>query len=109
VNLSGPEQVFRFVLKRRVANFGAAVVSHAKGVSIAPRLIVAGDENRLVGFSALPVDINPYRQYGRVVSTVGAVLPKLGAYDIVFDTPCLNSEKAPPRRNRPRNTSPAAA
>jgi hypothetical protein len=87
LDLSGPEQVFRFVLKKRVANFGVAVVSHAPGVTVAPRLVVAGDENRLVGFSALPVDINPYRDYGRVVPAVGAILPKPGAYDIVFDTP----------------------
>jgi subtilisin family serine protease len=87
LDLSGPEQVFRFVLKQRVANFGAAVITHAKGVTVAPRLVVAGYENRLLGFSALPVDINPYRQYGRIVSSVGAVLPKTGAYDVVFDTP----------------------
>jgi subtilisin family serine protease len=87
LNLSGPEQVFRFVLKQPVANFGAAVVARAKGVSVAPRLVVAGDENRLVGFSGIPVDINPYRDYGRIVASVGAVLPKPGAYDIVFDTP----------------------
>src|SRR4051794_22513842 len=87
LDLSGPEQVFRFVLKKKVANFGAAVVSHATGVTVAPRLVQAGDENRLLGFTALPVDINPYRDYGRVVPTVGAVLPKPGAYDFVFDTP----------------------
>jgi hypothetical protein len=87
LNLSGPEEVFRFVLKKPVVNFGAAVVSRAKGVSVAPRLVVAGDENRLVGFSALPVDINPYRDYGRIVASVGAILPKPGAYDVVFDTP----------------------
>jgi hypothetical protein len=87
LDLSGPEQVFRFVLKRPVANFGAAVISRAKGVTVAPRLVVAGDENRLLGFSALPVDINPYRDYGRVVASVGAILPKAGAYDFVFDTP----------------------
>jgi subtilisin family serine protease len=87
LNLSGPEQVFRFVLKKNVANFGVAVVSHATGVTVQPRLVAAGDENRLQGFSALPVDINPYRGYGRVVPAVGAVLPKPGAYDIVFDTP----------------------
>jgi hypothetical protein len=86
-NLSGPEQVFRFVLKKPVANFGVAVVSHATGVSVAPRLVLAGDENRLLGFTALPVDINPYRDFGRVVPSVGAVLPKPGAYDFVFDTP----------------------
>jgi subtilisin family serine protease len=87
LNLSGPEQVFRFVLKKPVLNFGAAVLSRAKGVSVAPRLVAAGDENRLVGFSALPVDINPYRDYGRLVASVGAILPKPGAYDFVFDTP----------------------
>jgi subtilisin family serine protease len=87
LDLSGPEQVFRFVLKKPVLNFGAAVLSRAKGVAVAPRLVVAGDENRLVGFSGLPVDINPYRDYGRVVASVGAILPKPGAYDFVFDTP----------------------
>ena len=87
LDLSGPEQVFRFVLSKSVANFGVAVLSRAHGVTVAPRLVVAGDENRLVGFSALPVDINPYRQYGRVVPSVGAILPKPGPYDVVFDTP----------------------
>jgi subtilisin family serine protease len=87
LDLSGPEQVFRFVLRRPVANFGVVVLSHADGVAVAPRLVVAGDENRLLGFSALPVDINPYRDYGRIVPAVGAVLPEPGAYDFVFDTP----------------------
>jgi subtilisin family serine protease len=87
LNLSGPEQVFRVVLQKPVANVGVAVVSHANGVTVAPRLVAAGDENRLQGFSALPVDINPYRGYGRVVPAVAAILPKPGAYDIVFDTP----------------------
>jgi subtilisin family serine protease len=87
LDLSGPEQVFRFVVRKPVANVGAAVVSRANGVTVAPRLVVAGDENRLLGFTALPVDINPYRDYGRVVPSVGVVLPKPGAYDLVFDTP----------------------
>jgi hypothetical protein len=87
INLGGPEQVFRYVLKKPVANFGVAVVSRQVGVSVAPRLVQAGDENRLVGFTGLPVDINPYRQYGRMVPSVGAVLAKPGTYDFVFDTP----------------------
>jgi subtilisin family serine protease len=87
LDLAGPEQVFRVVLRTNVRNFGAAVVSHATGVRVQPRLVAAGDENRLQGFSALPVDINPYRGYGRVVPAVAAILPKPGAYDIVFDTP----------------------
>jgi hypothetical protein len=87
VNLGGPEQIYRFVLRKPVANFGVAVVSHAAGVTVSPRLVQASDENRLVGFTGLPVDINPYRQYGRIVPSVGAVLAKPGAYDFVFDTP----------------------
>ncbi len=86
-NLSGPEQVFRFTLAKQVANFGAVVVSHAAGVRVSPRLVVAGDENRLVGYTAIPVDLNPYADFGRVVPVVGAVVPAPGAYDLVFDTP----------------------
>jgi hypothetical protein len=87
VTLSGPEQVFRFVLRRRVANFGVVVLSTAPGVHVTPRLVVAGDENRLVGYTALPVDLNPYAGYGRAVPAVGAVLPAPRVYDFVFDTP----------------------
>jgi subtilisin family serine protease len=86
-NLSGPEQVFRLRIAKPVANFGAVVLSHAKGVRVSPRVVVAGDENRLLGNTALPVDLNPYQDYGRIVPAVGAVLPKPGSYDFVFDTP----------------------
>ena len=86
-NLSGPEQVFRFTLTKTVANFGAVVVSRAKGMRVTPRLVLAGDENRLVGYTGIPVDLNPYSDYGRVVPVVGAVSPARTAYDIVFDTP----------------------
>jgi subtilisin family serine protease len=40
-HLFGPEQVFRFVVRGRVANAGARVVSQAPGVSISPRLVRA--------------------------------------------------------------------
>ena len=49
LTLSGPEQVFRFVAKAPLVNFGAVVTSHAPGVRVSPRLVMAGDENRLVG------------------------------------------------------------
>jgi len=65
LDLSGPEQVFKFVLTKSVANFGVAVVSHAKGVQVSPRLVVDGDENRLVGNTGIPVDLNPYSNFGR--------------------------------------------
>src|SRR5579864_5741803 len=86
-SLGGPEQVFRFKLTRSVANFGVAVVSHAKGVQVSPRLVVDGDENRLLGNTGLPVDLNPYSNFGTPEPVVGAVLPTPGIYDFVFDTP----------------------
>ena len=87
LDLSGPEQVFRFDLKKPVANFGAVIVDEESGVRISPRLVHAGDENRLVGQPGLPANINPYQNYGQTTPAVGAVLPLPGAYDFVFDTP----------------------
>jgi subtilisin family serine protease len=87
LDLSGPEQVFRFVAKGKLANFGAVVTGHAAGVRVSPRLVVAGDENRLVGVTALPGNLNPYQNFGQAVPAVGAVLPLPGPYDFVFDTP----------------------
>jgi len=87
LDLSGPEQVFRFTLARQVANFGVVVLSHAKGVQVSPRLVVGTDENRLLGNTGLPIDLNPYSNYGRPEPVVGAVLPEQGTYSIVFDTP----------------------
>jgi subtilisin family serine protease len=87
LDLSGPEQVFRFVAKRPLANFGAVVIGHAPGVRVSPRLVVAGDENRLAGATALPANLNPYQNFGQTVPAVGAVLPLPGPYDFVFDTP----------------------
>ena len=86
-DLSGPEQVFRFVLKKPVVNFGAAVVSRAAGVRVSPRLVMDGNENRLVGYTGLPVNLNPYGGFGRVEPVVGSVLAPAGTYDFVFDTP----------------------
>ncbi|HYA08024.1 MAG TPA: S8 family serine peptidase, partial [Gaiellaceae bacterium] len=86
-NLSGPEQVFRFDLKRPVANFGAVVLGRGRGVSVSPRIVQAGDENRLVGYGGLPAAINPYVGVPVVYPVVAALLPTPGAYDLVFDTP----------------------
>jgi hypothetical protein len=86
-HLFGPEQVFRFVVRGRVANAGARVVSEAPGVSISPRLVRAGDEDRLTGFAGLPLRLNPYQPnfYG-IEPVVGVFRPGSGAYDLVFDT-----------------------
>jgi subtilisin family serine protease len=85
--LPGPEQVFRFRLRRPVANAGAVILSLGRGVAVSPRLVHAGDENRLTGFAGLPIRINPYQPgfYG-IEPVVGVFRPLLGAYDLVFDT-----------------------
>ena len=42
-----------------VANFGVAVLSHAAGVTVTPRIVYAGDENHLAGYTALPLVAQP--------------------------------------------------
>jgi subtilisin family serine protease len=86
-HLPGPEQVFRFVIRGRVANAGARVTSEAPGVSVSPRLVRAGNEDRLTGFPGLPLRLNPYEPsfYG-IQPVVGVFRPAPGAYDLVFDT-----------------------
>ena len=85
--LGGPEQVFRFALRRQVANFGAVVVDHARGIRVSPRLVAGNDENRVVGYTGLPASLNPYQGFDRAEPVVGAVLPATGNYELVFDTP----------------------
>jgi subtilisin family serine protease len=85
--LGGPEQVFRFTLHRRVANFGVAVIQRAAGVRVSPRLVARDDENHVVGYTGIPASLNPYQGFDRAEPVVGAVLPEPGTYDFVFDTP----------------------
>jgi hypothetical protein len=86
--LPGPEVVYRVRITRPVANFGVAVLSQGRGVRIHPRVVFAGDESRLVGYTGLPLNLNPYlATYGEPRQIAGAVLPAPGTYDIVFDTP----------------------
>jgi len=87
-SLLGPEQVFRVSLKRSVTNFGVVVTARAAGVQVEPRVVSAGDENRLTGYPALPLNLNPYlAQFGEPVLAAGAVRPLAGDYDVVFDSP----------------------
>jgi subtilisin family serine protease len=85
--LGGPEQVFRFTLKRQVANFGVVVIRHARGVRVSPRLVSGDDENRVVGYTGVPASLNPYQGFSSPEPVVGAVLPDPGTYEFVFDTP----------------------
>jgi hypothetical protein len=64
------------------------VIARNRDVRVEPRVVRAGDENRLAGYTGLPFDQNPYRStYGRHRLVAGVVLPAPGAYDVVFDTP----------------------
>jgi subtilisin family serine protease len=86
VTLAGPEQVFRFRVTRTIANFGVAVLAGA-GRRIQPRIVFAGDENRVVGYAGLPVNLNPYLPtFGRLEPVAGVDVPARGDYDIVFDS-----------------------
>jgi hypothetical protein len=79
----GPEVVYRVHLTHAVANFGVAVLS---GTAV-PHIVYAGDEDHLVGFSALPGNINPYlSSFGEWRPVAAAILPAPGTYEIVFDT-----------------------
>jgi subtilisin family serine protease len=84
-NLGGPEEVFRFRLRKPVANFGIAILGGDRYVS--PRLVRNNDENQLDGYTGLPATLNPYGDYDDAAPVVGAVLPRPGTYDFVFDTP----------------------
>jgi subtilisin family serine protease len=86
--LDGPEQVFRVRVGRGVANFGVVVIQRGQGSRVEPRVVRGGDENRLTGYSALPLDQNPYvEEFGSAVPAAGALRPAPGVYDIVFDSP----------------------
>jgi hypothetical protein len=87
VRLPGPEQVFRFRIRGRVANAGAVVLSQAPGTRVSPRLVRAGSEDRLAGYTALPIRLNPYQpNFFGIEPAVGVFRPAPGAYDLVFDT-----------------------
>ncbi|HEU0245672.1 MAG TPA: S8 family serine peptidase [Gaiellaceae bacterium] len=85
--LRGPELVYRFVLKRRVANFGVVVTSRVAGARVEPRAVAALDENRLTGYAGLPVNHNPYLEgFRSSVPAAGALSPRPGEYELVFDS-----------------------
>jgi len=64
------------------------MLSRARGVRVQPRVVRAGDENRLTGYAGLPLNLNPYlAALDRFTLTAGAIRPDAGQYDVVFDTP----------------------
>jgi hypothetical protein len=83
----GPERVYRYTVRQPVANFGVAVLS---GTAV-PHVVFAGNEDRLAGYTGLPIFLNPYfTAFGDPRPIAGVVLPTAtepNVYDIVFDTP----------------------
>jgi len=52
--------------------------------NVQPRVVRAGDENKLLGELALPYNANPYLPgFGVPTPVAGAALPTAGDYDIV--------------------------
>ena len=86
-SLRGPEAVYRFRLRQRVANFGVVITSRARGSGAEPRVVSRMDENRLTGYGGLPFANNPYLEdFRRPLLVAGAIAPLPGEYGIVFDS-----------------------
>jgi subtilisin family serine protease len=86
--LRGPELVYRLRLVRSAANIGVAIVRRGPGVEVEPRIVRGRNENRLAGYAALPIHVNPYLpQFGQPAPVAGVIRPAAGAYDLVFDSP----------------------
>ena len=86
-SLRGPEAVYRFRLRQRVANFGVVITGRASGSGVEPRVVAGRDENRLTGYAGLPVAHNPYLEdFRRPLLAAGALAPLPGEYAIVFDS-----------------------
>ncbi|MCS7006605.1 MAG: S8 family serine peptidase, partial [Gaiellaceae bacterium] len=74
--LRGPELVYRFRLRRPVANFGVVITERARGAIVEPRVVANLDENRLTGYAGLPLHMNPYLEgFRRPVPAAGALAP----------------------------------
>ena len=57
----GPERAYRIRIPVGAANAGVAVLSG----NVFPHITLEGSEDRLAGYTALPLDLNPYRKsYG---------------------------------------------
>ncbi|HEX4526596.1 MAG TPA: S8 family serine peptidase [Gaiellaceae bacterium] len=83
VTYAGPETAYRVTITGHPANFGVVVTAGR----VTPHVTFDGAEDHLVGYTGLPLDLNPYRKaYGESVAVAGAVLPASGTYDVVFDT-----------------------
>ncbi|HEY0416500.1 MAG TPA: S8 family serine peptidase [Gaiellaceae bacterium] len=78
----GPERAYTFRVPHGAANAGVVVLSG----SVVPHVTLFGAEDRVAGYTGLPLDVNPYRQsYGASRDIAAVVLPAGGIYEAVFD------------------------
>ncbi|HEY1514242.1 MAG TPA: S8 family serine peptidase, partial [Gaiellaceae bacterium] len=79
----GPERVYRVRIPAGAANAGVAVLTG----NVYPHITLGGSEDRLAGYTAMPLDSNPYRRSDGARRRIAAViLPAGGTYDVVFDS-----------------------
>jgi minor extracellular serine protease Vpr len=79
----GREQVLAFHVPKGARNAGVRVVSGA----VVPQILLARDENRLAGQTALNIVENPYLdRYGDRVPVSGLLLPEAGRYYVSVET-----------------------
>ena len=71
-----------------MANFGVVITSRGRSAKVEPRVVVDGDENRMTGYAALPMNHNPYvDEFGGPSPAAGALRPARGTYHVVLDSP----------------------
>jgi hypothetical protein len=79
----GREQVLSFHVPKAARNAGVRVLSGA----VVPQILLARNENRLAGTTALDLVQNPYLdRYGERVPVSGLLLPTAGRYYISVET-----------------------
>jgi hypothetical protein len=78
----GREQVFSFRVPPGAANAGVRVEGNA-----VPQILLADDENRLAGETALPMSTNPYlARYGAAEPVSALLVPSAGRYYVSVET-----------------------
>jgi subtilisin family serine protease len=83
----GAERLFEFRLRRRVMNFGVAVVTASRGSLIHPFVLGAKDENAVQGYVGTPANINGLTfGYQLPVGAAGAQFALPGRYYVSVDS-----------------------
>jgi minor extracellular serine protease Vpr len=83
----GAERLFEFRIRKRVMNFGVAVVTASRGSLIDPFVLGAKDENNVQGYVGTPVNINGLTAgYLLPIGAAGAQFAMPGRYYVSVDS-----------------------